>query len=314
MTYAAVQLTADMPAMQRAVQPAERRIGLVLYEGFSLPDVSMVAELFDLASRPGVNHGRGAGDARYTVRILSTQGGRVASSSLLQLETEAFDEHLAARFDAVFVFDACGTSGTTGASTREETPRSLWATPQNGEAPHSTMLIDATRTRTTDRDEPLRSALTFVAHDLGTRVAREMAAWLSPDAGARLLGAAHSADLSAADRIRRSAQWLQKHCERPISVADAAQEAAMSGRHFLRCFKLEMGCTPSEYLLQARLEMTRRLLSVTELPVDKIARRCGMGNGDNLARMFRKRWSISPTEYRSSRRGSVQVGMANRAV
>lgn len=314
MTYAAMQLTADMPATQRAVQPAGRRIGLVLSDGFSLPDLSLVAELFDLASRLGVNHGRGAGDARYTVQILSTRGGRVASSSLLQVETEAFDEHLAARFDAVFVFDACGTSGTTGAGTRPETPRSLWATPQNGEAPHSTMRIDATKTRTTDRDELLGGALAFVARDLGTHVAREVAAGLLPDAGARWLGAAHGADLSAADRIRRSAQWLQKHCERPISVADAAQEAAMSERHFLRCFKLEMGCTPSEYLLQARLEMTRGLLSVTELPIDKIARRCGMGNGDNLARMFRKRWSISPTEYRSSRRGSVQAGVANRAV
>jgi len=72
----------------------------------------------------------------------------------------------------------------------------------------------------------------------------------------------------------------------------------MSERNFLRRFKLEMGSTPSEYLLQARLEMTCRLLAGTELLVDKIARRSGMGNGDHLAKIFRKRWSISPTEYR----------------
>ena len=39
-------------------------------------------------------------------------------------------------------------------------------------------------------------------------------------------------------------------------------------------------------------------LAATDLPVDKIARRCGAGSGDGLAKIFRKRLSISPTEYR----------------
>jgi transcriptional regulator GlxA family with amidase domain len=59
-----------------------------------------------------------------------------------------------------------------------------------------------------------------------------------------------------------------------------------------------MGTTPSEFLLQARLELTRRLLIETKLPVDVIARHSGMRNGDNLAKMFRKRLTVSPTEYR----------------
>jgi len=81
-------------------------------------------------------------------------------------------------------------------------------------------------------------------------------------------------------------------------VADAARVAAMSERNFLRRFKAQVGLTPSEYLLRARLDASCMLLSATDLPVDKIARRCGTWSGDGLAKIFRKRLSISPTQYR----------------
>ena len=50
--------------------------------------------------------------------------------------------------------------------------------------------------------------------------------------------------------------------------------------------------------LHERLAATCSLLTESELPVDKIARRTGMGNGDRLAKVFRKRMRISPTEFR----------------
>ncbi|WP_027798432.1 helix-turn-helix domain-containing protein [Paraburkholderia dilworthii] len=100
------------------------------------------------------------------------------------------------------------------------------------------------------------------------------------------------------EKIHASAQWLTENCEHDISIADVAQAAAMSERTFLRRFRQQIGTTPSEYLLRARLERSCRLLSESDLPVDKIARRSGMGNGSQLAKLFRKRFSISPTEFR----------------
>ena len=100
------------------------------------------------------------------------------------------------------------------------------------------------------------------------------------------------------DKIRACAQWLTENCEHEISIADVAQTAAMSERTFLRRFRQQIGTTPSEYVLQARLERSRRLLGESDLPVDKIARRSGMGNGSQLAKLFRKRFGVSPTEFR----------------
>ena len=113
-------------------------------------------------------------------------------------------------------------------------------------------------------------------------------------------------DGGAREKIDTAARWILENYGQPISVAKAAEVAAMSERSFLRRFKSQIGITPSEYLLRARLDASCTLLVGTDLPVDKIARRCGIGSGDGLAKMFRKRLSISPTEYRIAERRRAQ--------
>jgi Transcriptional regulator containing an amidase domain and an AraC-type DNA-binding HTH domain len=73
----------------------------------------------------------------------------------------------------------------------------------------------------------------------------------------------------------------------------------MSERNFLRRFKSEIGMTPSDYLLRARLNMSCRMLVESRLPVDKIARRCGIGSGGQLSKLFRKYLETTPTDYRT---------------
>ncbi|WP_245254255.1 helix-turn-helix domain-containing protein [Paraburkholderia sp. LEh10] len=85
----------------------------------------------------------------------------------------------------------------------------------------------------------------------------------------------------------------------PISVANAAQYAAMSKRNYQRRFKVEFGITPLEYLLRTRFEAVCSMLEDTELPIDKIARCCGMGDGNRLGRIFKARTGMSPTQYRA---------------
>jgi transcriptional regulator GlxA family with amidase domain len=92
---------------------------------------------------------------------------------------------------------------------------------------------------------------------------------------------------------------MRENLGRDISVADAAELAAMSNRNYLRRFKAEFGEAPLEYLLRTRFELICQLLIETDLPVDKIARRCGMGNGDRMGRLFRRRYGLSPTAYRT---------------
>jgi transcriptional regulator GlxA family with amidase domain len=76
----------------------------------------------------------------------------------------------------------------------------------------------------------------------------------------------------------------------------------MSERSYLRHFRAEMGIKPSEHLRRTRVELASSLLAQSDLPVDKIARRCGLTSGECLARLFRQVVQLSPTEYRSRAR------------
>jgi transcriptional regulator GlxA family with amidase domain len=92
---------------------------------------------------------------------------------------------------------------------------------------------------------------------------------------------------------------LQDNCHRPISAGDAAAAAAMNGRNFARHFGRELGVSPSDYLVDLRLQIARRLLVETDLTVDKIAELSGMSSGVHLARTFRTQMKILPSEYRA---------------
>lgn len=150
---------------------------------------------------------------------------------------------------------------------------------------------------------PLAAALSIVKRDRGAQAAREIAERSSPGAWRRLGAVLGELDEGGTrEKIDTAARWMRENYGQPISVAKAAEVAAMSERSFLRRFKSQIGITPSEFLLRARLDASCLLLVATDLPVDKIARRCGVGSGDGLAKMFRKRLSISPTEYRAAER------------
>ena len=324
------------PAVVGRLQPVTtlfnaqvHRIAIVLFDGFSLLSAGFVAEVFHIANELAVAKARN--DWTYDVRFLSADGGNVACSSSVSVWTDGLDARHYGGFDALFVAGGKGAdsaagderivewlkrvrSNTTSVMSIAEGRKVLDAA-GIGHSRVSQMKIGHTMTspmrdelwsESNDRYESMKGALLLIKRDLGVEVARGVAERLMPGWTTKLAPLlCDNGTASAGDKIRTAARWLQDNCERPISVVNAAQAAAMSERNFLRCFKIETGTTPSDYLLQARLAVACTLLTDSELPVDKIARRSGMGNGDRLAKIFRRRLLISPTEYRMQSRGNT---------
>ncbi|AEK61692.1 GlxA family transcriptional regulator [Collimonas fungivorans] len=145
-------------------------------------------------------------------------------------------------------------------------------------------------------------ALRLLESDLGPAVARRVAQSLvvcqrrrdTPPANQ----AAAAGDPVKTSKIHRASLWFVEHLADSISVVDAANFVSMSERNFVRQFKRETGQTPHDFLLNLRLEAVRQQLTETDLPVDKIARRCGLFSGEHVAKLFRKHMWTSPTEYR----------------
>ena len=63
--------------------------------------------------------------------------------------------------------------------------------------------------------------------------------------------------------------------------------------------------TPTEFVQHVRLERACHMLVHTTLPADKVARRTGFGSGERLAKLFRQRMLMSPTEFRVSERERI---------
>lgn len=100
------------------------------------------------------------------------------------------------------------------------------------------------------------------------------------------------------ERARRAAQWLRRNSPERVTIDAAPGSVQISRRTLLRYFQDEFASTPARYLLKTRLNAACQLLIDSDLPVDKIARRVGMKNGDHLAKVFRRTMGISPTYYR----------------
>ena len=77
-----------------------------------------------------------------------------------------------------------------------------------------------------------------------------------------------------------------------------SNNANVSPRTFSRRFVEDTGYTPMQWILRARIDLARELLERTDLGVEQVADRVGLGTGANLRLHFHRILGTSPTEYR----------------
>jgi len=97
--------------------------------------------------------------------------------------------------------------------------------------------------------------------------------------------------------------WILQHLEQPLTVADLASHAGWAPRTFARRFLAETGLTPLQWITAQRLLEARRLLEATDLPIDDVANRCGLGTAANLRLHLARDAGTTPTAYRTAYRG-----------
>ncbi|MFM0055400.1 helix-turn-helix domain-containing protein [Paraburkholderia phytofirmans] len=311
---------------QSAVRTQTRemtRVDIALFNGFALPKVAAIIEIFQKANAFGVS--QQLHRQRYDVSLLSAAGGRIASSSSVFVWTESVDSHQVTN-DRHLLFIA-GGAGVPHACRDERLSNWLRRRHPFSEIVHpiaeGRLLLEAAKlpsrycsllygdnetsdyyqTRAlTEAPTGVATALRIVEEDMGLEVARHVAESVAPQQDIPWdMSISRSGAPKVSEKIMASARWLEANVDRPVSIDAAAKVAAMSERNFLRRFKGEIGMTPSDYLLRARLNMSCRMLVESRLPVDKIARRCGIGSGGQLAKLFRKYLATTPTDYRMGR-------------
>ncbi|WP_165384197.1 helix-turn-helix transcriptional regulator [Leucobacter triazinivorans] len=108
----------------------------------------------------------------------------------------------------------------------------------------------------------------------------------------------------------RAAQLLLSGISEHWDMRRLSQSVAMSRPHLTRLFTDQFGTTPMRFLTETRTTEFTRLLEETELPIGVISRRVGWNDARVAAAWFRRRFGISPSQFRRSPHPHVEGGTA----
>lgn len=98
-------------------------------------------------------------------------------------------------------------------------------------------------------------------------------------------------------------EWALRRLDEPITLGQMAARESMSVRNFTRRFRDEVGTTPMNWLTRQRVERARELLEESDLPVEQVSERAGLGTAANLRQHFHAALGTSPSAYRATFRG-----------
>jgi transcriptional regulator GlxA family with amidase domain len=108
---------------------------------------------------------------------------------------------------------------------------------------------------------------------------------------------------SPGEGLAATYQWALEHLADPLTVADLARHAGWAPRTLARHFAEQTGMAPMRWLTAARIREARRLLEATDLPVDAISARCGLGTAANLRLHLARDAGVTPSAYRAAYQG-----------
>ena len=102
-------------------------------------------------------------------------------------------------------------------------------------------------------------------------------------------------------RISRALQTIHAAPDRPWTVADLARVAGLSRTAFSNRFHKLLDHTPLGYLTDWRMQLARRLLIDSDLPIIDVAERSGYQAEAAFGRVFKKHFETPPASFRRSR-------------
>ncbi|CAN7411248.1 AraC family transcriptional regulator [Rhizobium sp. LjRoot98] len=94
---------------------------------------------------------------------------------------------------------------------------------------------------------------------------------------------------------------IMANLERPLPVETLAEVSGLSRAHFSRVFAASEGMPPAEFVLRKRLRRATKLLTnAAHLSVKEVAIMAGFEDPNYFAKVFRRYFGASPTEFRTT--------------
>lgn len=100
-------------------------------------------------------------------------------------------------------------------------------------------------------------------------------------------------------RLQAVLSFIHENLAQKLSAQMLADRAEVSLAHFRRLFEEATGVPVHRYVLNTRLNQARKLLTLTTMPISRIAEDCGFSNQSHLTACFKKVHAATPAQFRS---------------
>lgn len=114
--------------------------------------------------------------------------------------------------------------------------------------------------------------------------------------GAEQLKSRTSADIY----IEAAEKYITLNIQNPVTVTELTNFLGITQPYLFRIFKAHFGKSPKQYILEQKLTKAKTLLNDTCLSVTHIANSVGFSDVLSFSRCFKKRFLVSPQNYRSN--------------
>lgn len=104
----------------------------------------------------------------------------------------------------------------------------------------------------------------------------------------------------AIENIKIVVDYIQENYQNPLNIQELAGLLHFSEPYFMRFFKKHTGTTCVDFINGYRLNKSIELLGGTGLSIMEIAMQVGMHNISYFNRLFKKKYQMTPKEYRKN--------------
>jgi len=162
-------------------------------------------------------------------------------------------------------------------------------------AQHVIEFLQGKTTKTITPDNDLVVPLTAGDADVET--------WLGPlpEVAINEDGSQNIANTDIHDyRAEYSCRYVLKNFSTNINRDKMAELVYLSPGYFSNMFRMEVGMSFSDYLIQVRIDGAKVLLRRFELSVEEVSKSCGFNSLAHFSRTFKERCGVSPLRYRKT--------------
>ncbi len=107
--------------------------------------------------------------------------------------------------------------------------------------------------------------------------------------------------------FQKCKHYLENNFANINSSSQLAKQCCLDIRYIARLFRKYENKRPYEYLTQLKMNKAANLLIATKLNINQVARMTGIEDAYHFSRIFKKRFGISPTEYRLNKKRGKTV-------